>query len=336
MFGEIYEKDNLRQIIPYYDKKYDKTCIDMEDDFGNLNKYICENLFINLYIGSLPFEIAFKDNDHMNFSSDNIKYDTPIDVELQFCNPHVKFVVLSNGLLFKRIKKFPSYFISYTGVIYGVKRRMFIVPSYDKDGYRFIKLFHPETHKRCLKRIHRLVYEEFTGENLNEKFLIDHYDSVKSNNMISNLGVLDIQANTQKGFSIDKSLEMFSDDELEYLALGIKNGKTLESMEDKLHVSKNYEPVYFKYCTDIVTGKVHPELRDKYNFSTIYFTDNDRKRYNDTQIHEVCRLLSETNLTKLQISELTSVPETVVKSVYSRRTWKYISDNYDFSMRNVS
>lgn len=65
----------------------------------------------------------------------------------------------------------------------------------------------------------------------------------------------------------------------------------------------------------------------------LYYSESENKRYTPRQIHKVCQLISETFLSFVDISKITHVSTEVVKSVYAKYSWKYISDQYDFSNR---
>lgn len=55
-----------------------------------------------------------------------------------------------------------------------------------------------------------------------------------------------------------------------------------------------------------------------------------RSKYNEEQIHEVCRLLQDTDLTIEEIAKATGVSMRVVQSVRARQNWKFISKDYLF------
>ena len=84
----------------------------------------------------------------------------------------------------KVIKEFPDYKITESGDIYSIKKKRFLIPNTDKDGYYHIGIF--RDHKRYWRRLHRLVAAEFIP-NPDNKPQVNHKDGNKQNNHVSNL-----------------------------------------------------------------------------------------------------------------------------------------------------
>ena len=82
------------------------------------------------------------------------------------------------------IKDFPNYLISNTGLVYSIKKEIFLKPHNHKDGYLRVGL--SKNGKRHHKYMHRLVGETYLeqDETITE---IDHIDRSPRNNHINNL-----------------------------------------------------------------------------------------------------------------------------------------------------
>ena len=76
------------------------------------------------------------------------------------------------------------YAITEDGQVWGYKRKNFLTPHPDKDGYLYITLSKNSQYKTC--RVHRLVAETFipNPDNLPE---VHHIDSDPANNNVNNL-----------------------------------------------------------------------------------------------------------------------------------------------------
>ena len=76
------------------------------------------------------------------------------------------------------------YAITEDGRVYGYKRKNFLKPRPDKDGYLYVTLSKESKPKTC--RIHRLVAEAYlpNPNNLSE---VHHIDADNTNNNVNNL-----------------------------------------------------------------------------------------------------------------------------------------------------
>lgn len=60
-----------------------------------------------------------------------------------------------------------------------------------------------------------------------------------------------------------------------------------------------------------------------------------RSKYKEDQIHEVCRLLQDTDLPPSDIATKTGVSLRTIQSVRARENWKFISEHYEFKDRRL-
>lgn len=105
-------------------------------------------------------------------------------------------------MLVKDVKGFEGlYTVDEYGNIYSLRSKKYIKQRFDKDGYLRVHLC-----KKCKdkdysvhKTVHRIVAETFIpNDDPINKTTVDHIDTDKTNNHISNLRWLSVKENTSK------------------------------------------------------------------------------------------------------------------------------------------
>ena len=97
-----------------------------------------------------------------------------------FCNPFSKY-----------------YLASKCGKILSLKRKEKRILKFINNGNNYLVFYFYENNKKRKYYVHRFVFETFKGAIPKEK-VIDHYDSNKKNNSISNLQLLSHKENVRK------------------------------------------------------------------------------------------------------------------------------------------
>ena len=119
---------------------------------------------------------------------------------------------MSNGVDlsgFKPIPEFPKYLIDENGTIYGTKNNIVMKKALDRGGYERITL-RDDTGKRHFRPVHQLVLSAFNESEYkrlkdsyvkgqNDYLVVNHIDSNRTNNHISNLEVVTQQENIRHG-----------------------------------------------------------------------------------------------------------------------------------------
>lgn len=99
------------------------------------------------------------------------------------------------------IQNFSNYLIYNNGDIYSVKRKIFLKPRYDKNGYARVGIVNDDK-KNITLRLHQLVcmaYLDFELEGTSDsKLVIDHIDNDKNNNYLHNLQIITREQNSRK------------------------------------------------------------------------------------------------------------------------------------------
>ena len=98
--------------------------------------------------------------------------------------------------IWKSIKGFEGlYEVSSLGNVKSIRRNKLLSLHIDQDGYKSCTLC--RIYKKNV-RVHRLVYEAFIGE-LDDRLVIDHIDTIKTNNEYTNLRQIETRENTTIG-----------------------------------------------------------------------------------------------------------------------------------------
>jgi len=288
----------------------DSLVFPIYDEKEKLSYVSGEKLFSSLYYGDIDLPIKYKDEDLTNLSSSNITYKIEFDKICEFSNHYVQFVILKD-ILFKRSLDYPEYFVSMNGVIYGSYRRNIMCQSFDKDCYRFIKLSRGNSIKEHM-RTHRFVYETFASK-IPDNCVIDHYDTNKNNNCITNLFMVTAEENNIKRGVYDNN-PLFNREDTIKICENIMAGISIDDIASIFKLNNNEKIRFYNYCIGLSKGLYHKDILYNYDLSNLYFNSLVKRRsYSDDQIHSVCYLLEQKNLTKPEISKILGIPLSIVK-----------------------
>lgn len=85
----------------------------------------------------------------------------------------------------KPLVKYDGYYATTDGRIYSVKRRIYLKPSFDKQGYARVGIYVGNYKTKTIK-VHRLIAECFI-ENPSNKKDVNHINGKKDDNRVENL-----------------------------------------------------------------------------------------------------------------------------------------------------
>lgn len=101
-------------------------------------------------------------------------------------------------------KDFTKYEVFEDGRIWSYKKKRFLKPQTNKNGYQQVMLSDNEG-KIKLYYLHRVVYESVSGEPIPEGYEINHRSEDKTDNRFCNLNLLTHKDNLNFGTCIERA-----------------------------------------------------------------------------------------------------------------------------------
>lgn len=102
-----------------------------------------------------------------------------------------------------KFKDYENYEVFEDGRIWSYKRKKFLKPKLEKDGYQRVGLYDNEG-KRKWYFVHRVIYEAVSGEHIPEGMDVNHINEVKTDNRFSNLNIMTRKENINWGTGIER------------------------------------------------------------------------------------------------------------------------------------
>ena len=127
------------------------------------------------------------------------------------------------------IPEYPDYMIYPSGDIFSIRYKKFLIPRYDKNGYKRLTMKNKITNKIDTIKIHQLVAICFLGYKKNSNFVVDHIDNDKQNNYVHNLQIITSIQNMRK-----EHMNKFQLNGLPYYIRYCKNGYLVKLQENKI------------------------------------------------------------------------------------------------------
>ena len=163
--------------------------------------------------------------------------------------------ILNGGKKFYIHPIFSNYAASKDGEILNVKTGRILKKILNNNGYYHFRVNDKKLIKPKNYLIHRFEWECVKGV-IPEGFVIDHFDSVKTNNKIENLQLLTLKENAQKGRS--KPIKSFN----------IKNNK-----------QKNYESITSASLELDISFSIISNICRKVKYYKTVISKKDGERY---------------------------------------------------------
>ena len=231
-----------------------------------------------------------------------------------------------------------NYTVDDQGNVYSLNynkthKKHIMKPTKDKDGYNTVNIVVNKKRIHC--RNARLVAEAFIeNDDPENKIQVNHKNGKdKINDSVENLEWVTCSENIIH--AIDTGL------------INIKRGE--ESSNSKYNVK-----LIRKICNEIEKNQLSlKEISKKFNVkkslveSIFYrrtwrnisydydFSNYDKNKKNsESSIRKICSEIEKNQLSLKEISKKFNVKLNIVRSVYYKQTWSYISDDYDFSKYN--
>ena len=203
-----------------------------------------------------------------------------------------------------------------------------IAYALNSDGHLAVVLNHKG--KGYYKRVHRLVAENFVA-NPDNKPCVHHIDGNHLNNHYTNLMWVTEKEHALLTTELDQHAHnyKFTEEQIETVCELIVSEKyTLNEISKitSIPIVVMKKMMYTDYRNDIT---------NKYNLGNYKHVYDDhvhfiKAKYTKDQIINVCKLLETHKYSYKEISELTHVSTSVVKSIFLRKRWLSISVDYSF------
>ena len=127
-------------------------------------------------------------------------------------------------------KDFTKYEIYDDGKIWSYKKKRFLKPQTNKNGYQQIQLSDNEGKKK-MYYLHRVVWEAVTGSQIPQSYEINHINEDKTSNFFANLQLISHKENINFGTGISrraktqsKQVGAYKDGELVFTFPSAKEG----------------------------------------------------------------------------------------------------------------
>ena len=163
--------------------------------------------------------------------------------------------IVNGGKKFYIHPIFSKYAASKEGEILNVKTGRILKKNLNDNGYYLFRISDKNLSKPKTYYIHRFEWECVRGD-IPEGFVIDHIDSVKTNNKIENLQLLTLAENVRKG-----------------------NNKPIKSLNIKNNKQKKYESIKSASLELDISFSIISNICRKVNYYKTVISKKDGDRY---------------------------------------------------------
>lgn len=221
-------------------------------------------------------------------------------------------------IVYRNIKT--HYTISDTGIVRNMITGKIMKQSLNQSGYLVVRL--NISSKRYEVLVHRLVAEAFCP-NPNNLPQVNHIDGIKTNPNYKNLEWCTAKYNVNHAIEHQLSERInFNYDQIKDICSMIESGKySMNEIANIYHV-----PRYVISC--IKNKSSYDYISKDYNLSNC---KTDWSSCNEETVRTICKLICENKLMLDEIAEKIGVSHYVVCSIYHKRSFKDIVNQYDFS-----
>lgn len=250
------------------------------------------------------------------------------------------FVGFNNdNIQFKRIYKNnepTKYLICNQGFVFNESTNGIQTPRPSNRGYLRVCISHKGD--RNYPSLHRLVAQYFIDNprNLPE---VNHKNGNKYDNTVDNLEWVTSRENVihsydyNLNYSGEKSnLAKTTDKQVHQVCkLLEENELSIDEIAKITNTTKRVVRHVLKHKTwNRLSKDYNFEHYDKYQKNPRIINCNGAK-LTPKQVNLICSLIEKNQLTLRQIADATEIPYRLIRSIYFKKSWIFISDKYDFS-----
>ena len=314
---------------------------------GKLNRYKIKDLLVWAFYGKCDLPIVVKQN--APFPIECLYYGF---FEYYFPKNEDTISLLKNkkatigGELFRRCPEpYTDYFISKQGVVFDAVRWKFCSRHYGyPDEYPAVNLRNAnDSGVQNNVFIHILLIKTWKPNEYDSDKVIDHLDGRKFNSVLSNLEVVTNAENTkralEKGLILKKANRTFlNEDVIRKLCEGMQEGLSNFQLRKYANIPNEYDDgSLVRLLHGLRSGKNYKYITKDYDFSSWdrrlnHISERNRNREDVvgklSHIRKVCELLANSDMTNIEISNITGVNKNTVQNIRSGKQYKDIAKEY--------
>ena len=147
-----------------------------------------------------------------------------------------------------KFRQYDKYEVFEYGRIWSYKKKKFLKPQTNKNGYQQIQLSDNEGKKK-MYYLHRVVWESVTGEPIPKGYEINHRNEIKTSNMISNLELMSHKENINFGTGISRRAKSKS----KQVGAFNKNGELIMTFQSTIEASR--QGFDYSHISECCNGK---------------------------------------------------------------------------------
>ena len=126
-----------------------------------------------------------------------------------------------------KFRDYDNYEVFEDGRIWSYSHKKWLKPQTNPNGYQQVGLYDNEG-KRKMYRLHRVVWESVTGEQIPLGYEINHISEVRTENMITNLELVSHKQNINYGSRTEKASKSLTNNKKLSKQVGaFKDGKLI-------------------------------------------------------------------------------------------------------------
>ncbi|QHR65454.1 HNH homing endonuclease [Escherichia phage nepoznato] len=218
---------------------------------------------------------------------------------------------------------YPHYCATYDGRIFSLYTQKFLSENKMLGDYKGVTIC--ENGSRIEELQHRLIAKAFVPNPENKPF-VNHKDGNKLNNCADNLEWTTEQENTLHAMSTGlRRTEVINDYRPIPDTVAVEICKLLEQGSRNKDICQMYN-VAQSVVSDIKAGRTYKDISQDFNFRKIPSSN----RISEDKVLGICEKLQENILSINKIAKKYGVSFNVVKSIKDRKTYTYLSNNYNW------
>lgn len=267
--GNVIDNRDNQSIIPEF----------INDDMMVLldsKYYSLARLVLYTFVGPMPGNIIFKDDDRKHCSTKNIEYQLNVEYSKDMQS------IIINDQLFKLAAHYDTrYYISEHGVVYDMNYGKLRRHGFSTRNYLSIDVTIGDDNK-SKRMVHRWTYETWKGD-IPPGYEVDHKDGKHWNGYIGNLDAVSPFENIQRSYDVTHvKTRKWTKDQIDSICKMIEENKSVSQIREMLNMDPKDHRKLSELIHNIITKGYHRDISCKY----------DLTQYSAVDTKETCRTLS--------------------------------------------